>query len=774
MLSFFFRSIVLFLFLLISSMPQARPKVGLVLSGGGAKGIAHIGVLRWLEEHRIPVDYISGTSIGAYVSGMYALGYSADEIEATMLRLNWSLGYSDSVPRADLSLRFQRTNDKFNVPIDLGLDVVNFEIKLPQGWLQGQSMLRLIHDSIGVLPNFDSFKDLPIPLQIIAADLETQDRVVIQSGNLVSAIRASMSVPGILAPVEMDGKLLVDGGIVDNLPIEVTKAQGADFVIAVDIGSSKLEKKELESAFDAMNQLSVFLVRSNTEEQILKMEGGDLLLVPDVDGMGTGDFSIITPEKAHLGYVIAEKNKEALLKFQVSMKDYAMYRLQKQLILEDIKAQSKRPISEVKVDSKTNIYDEKVKEIIEKTDNNRSLFKTVDDIYALNRFSKVDMYYETLEDKTNRLVIETIEKTWGPDFLYFGLSLEKGASISAATQLSLGYLMTQINRLGGEVEVDAEVGKKNFFGVGWYQPMTSLDDFYFNFRGRYISTERDVASRVDKTLKDENNYFRVKSGVGYNFTKHLTSELGVDYDWNAKRLLNSPSVKMSYRYSGLSPYFSLKFDNRSNLLFPVSGHYLHVKLGLLRQNIDMVDIDFYANSLSDMYYGEQDPNHFLYYQVNYNGSVDFGANVFSLSLDYEKIRSLDDDEQTIPALSVSMYRSYLGGFLNLSGYHRHALSGEEMFLSVFTYKYTLTDQFLGLPNTLMFFGLSGEAGNVWNTYTFNDTGWELDTEKRSYTNLILATSAFLGADTALGPVILGVGANSQDEWGFYLNIGKRF
>ena len=303
---------------------QARPKVGVVLSGGGAKGIVHIGVLRWLEENRIPVDYISGTSIGAYVSGMYALGYSADEIEATMLRLNWASGYSDSVPRSDLSLRQQRINDKFNIPLDMGLDLNNLEIKLPQGWLQGQSMLNLIHDSVGVLPGFASFDDLAIPLQIVAADLVTQERVVIQKGNLVTAMRASMSVPGVLAPVELDGRLLVDGGIVDNLPVEITKANGANMVVAVDIGSPKMEKDAIESAFDTLNQLSIFLVRSNTEVQISKMTPDDVLLLPEVSQMGTGDFNIITPENAHIGYVIAEKSKEALLKYQISVEDYAM------------------------------------------------------------------------------------------------------------------------------------------------------------------------------------------------------------------------------------------------------------------------------------------------------------------------------------------------------------------------------------------------------------------------------------------------------------------
>ena len=202
---------------LFSTLADARPKIGLALGGGGAKGAAHIGVLKILEQHNIPIDYIAGTSIGSVVGGMYATGLSADEVETLMFSTPWEQGYSDSVPREKLPWRIKQQNDKFNIPLEMGIE--HAQLKMPSGLLQGQKAMELLRGVLGVHPNFDSFDDLAIPYRAVATDLASYRMVVLDKGNLIAAMQASSSVPGALAPAEMGSLLLVDGGITQNLSL---------------------------------------------------------------------------------------------------------------------------------------------------------------------------------------------------------------------------------------------------------------------------------------------------------------------------------------------------------------------------------------------------------------------------------------------------------------------------------------------------------------------------------------------------------------------------
>jgi len=175
---------------------KERPTIGLVLSGGGAKGAAHIGVLKVLEKYHIPVDYIAGTSIGAYVAGMYALGYNADQIEKIMLSGEWSKGYSDTIPRDKLSYRDKQQRDQFNIPLTVGYN--NNSLTSPSGLLRGQSMSQLLRHSTGLVEQFGDFDELAIPYRAVATDLATSEAVVLSSGSVVQAMQASATVPGAL------------------------------------------------------------------------------------------------------------------------------------------------------------------------------------------------------------------------------------------------------------------------------------------------------------------------------------------------------------------------------------------------------------------------------------------------------------------------------------------------------------------------------------------------------------------------------------------------
>ena len=256
-----------------------RPRIALVLSGGGAKGAAHIGVLQVLEEMRIPVDIVLGTSMGSYVAGMYALGYSAEEVTNKTLQMDWNKGYQDKVTRQDLSLRKKVQADEFQLQTDIGLS--DGKVKLPEGMYQGQGMAALLREATSNLPELRSFNELPLPYRAIATDMETVQPVVLDRGNLALVMQASMSIPGALKPVEIDQKLLADGGIVNNLPIDIAIKMGADVIIAVDISDKLKPKEQLDSALTLVDQLTTYLTRSGTERQIALLGGRENIVLVD-------------------------------------------------------------------------------------------------------------------------------------------------------------------------------------------------------------------------------------------------------------------------------------------------------------------------------------------------------------------------------------------------------------------------------------------------------------------------------------------------------------
>ncbi|MFY9150284.1 MAG: patatin-like phospholipase family protein, partial [Smithellaceae bacterium] len=242
--------------------PEEGWKVGLVLSGGGARGAAHIGVLRVIEELKIPLHCIAGTSIGAIVGGMYAAGLSPDDIEKVMTSMDWNNIFRDKPPSSDMT--FRRKQDASQYLIDFDLGIKDGRLAMPKGLLQGQNLNMLLKSVLLHTESISDFDHLGVPFRAVAADIETGEAVVLGKGELVSAIRASMSIPGVFAPVEIDGKMLVDGGVSNNLPVDTARRMGANVIIAVDIGTALAGRDELTSSVGITSQLITIMVQRNT------------------------------------------------------------------------------------------------------------------------------------------------------------------------------------------------------------------------------------------------------------------------------------------------------------------------------------------------------------------------------------------------------------------------------------------------------------------------------------------------------------------------------
>src|SRR5437762_8607715 len=238
-------TVVLLLVASVLGASETRPKIGLALGGGGARGCAHIGILRALEEMHVPIDYIAGTSMGAVVGGMYASGMTTDEIDRALTTTDWRDALTDRTRYKDLAYRRKEDDNRYFTVFEAGLR--GRHLTLPTGLRSGQKLRFLLSSYLIPVATVRDFSKLPVPFKAVAADIETGDAVVLDHGDLGEAIRASMSIPGVFSPIEIDGRLLVDGGIADNVPVDVVRAMGADIVIAIDVGSPLLKRDQIGS-----------------------------------------------------------------------------------------------------------------------------------------------------------------------------------------------------------------------------------------------------------------------------------------------------------------------------------------------------------------------------------------------------------------------------------------------------------------------------------------------------------------------------------------------
>ena len=269
-----------------------RPRIGLVLSGGGARGSAHVGVLKALDEMHVPVDAIVGTSMGAVVGGLYASGMSAAEIEKLMTSIDWQDAFRDRPSRKDLA--FRRKQDDRDFPVRLPLGLKGGKFLLPRGLIQGQKLNQMLRLQTLPVSQVEDFDDLPIPFRAVAADIETGATVVLDSGDLATAMRASMSAPGVFEPVELDKRVLVDGGLAENLPVDIARSLHVDILIVSDVSYPLQKRDALTTPLDVSTQMLAMLIRRETARQRATLTARDVVIEPLLGNMTSFEFNRVT------------------------------------------------------------------------------------------------------------------------------------------------------------------------------------------------------------------------------------------------------------------------------------------------------------------------------------------------------------------------------------------------------------------------------------------------------------------------------------------------
>src|ERR1700729_4604469 len=274
-----------------TASPPARPRICLVLSGGGARGIAHVGVIKTLEAMHVPIDCIAGTSMGAVIGGLYASGMTAAQIDTTIRSLDWQEAFRDSPPRRDLTFRRKQDDRNFLVRLPLGLK--HKHLLLPKGFIQGQKLEETLRQLTLPFSNSTDFDLLPTPFRAVATDLVTGNAVLLDKGDLSIAMRASISAPGLFAPVESQGLLLVDGGLAENLPIDVARQMHADILIVSDVSFPLQSRDALDSALSISNKMLAILVRKDADRQRAPLGAADVLVEPALGPASSTDFTAV-------------------------------------------------------------------------------------------------------------------------------------------------------------------------------------------------------------------------------------------------------------------------------------------------------------------------------------------------------------------------------------------------------------------------------------------------------------------------------------------------
>ena len=734
-------SILLLLIFSSVLLAQTRPTIALVLSGGGARGGAHVGVLKVLEEKKIPIDFIVGTSMGSFVGGLYASGKSPQEIETLLTQTDWKQYIRTDFVREDTPMRKKETEYKYQGRVGLGVDV-NDNIVLPTGVLKRQPMLLKFEEEFEHSVHIKDFDKLPIPFRAVATNIQDGSAVVLKSGSLANSVYASSSIPGGFQPINIDGIDLVDGGVSDNMPIGVAKKMGADIIIAVDVSENFDKELNVNSYLVVMGQLVNILMRKNANKSIATLSDKDILITPDLTGFGGLDADkyaeiILTGEK------ITQALYETKLKhLSLEEESYALYRSQH--IMKPLT--STAVIDEIVINNPTYISDDvilsKLRVHVGDAIDSKVLREDILHIYNMGVFDKIE-HEIVLRDGKNILEITTTPSWDNHGEIRFALGLEDDFDGHSAYSLKLGYTMFGLNEYGGEWKNDFEIGRRKKAYTEFFQPLSPMQKIYFKSSLLYTSLNElvPVSALVDNTSNQgslEVEIERVGGTVAFGTYMFRDYQLEVgasSFKDSAKvELLNGVNSSNDAR----PIYASLKVDDLDNLNFPNTGAKLDITW---TKEVDDFGSDYDYEQVS----------------IEIEKPISFGAHNVTTYLKYGT--TYEQNQQ------ISLADAYnLGGLFNLSGYVPYALVNENMFVGVLKYRYQLkSGGFFGSLNAPLYAGFSAEIGNVW--------GYG---ESVTYDMMHKSGTVYVAADTILGPIYFAYGFSDSNQNTTYLYLGEKF
>ena len=706
----------------------ARPKVCLVLSGGGARGVAHVGVLKALEALRVPIDCIAGTSMGAVIGGAYASGMSTAEMEQEIEGLSTEVLFRDKPPRQDQNIRRKLDDRSLLFGLELGLR--NGSIDLPKGVVSGIQLESVLRRLVRT-PGFRQFDALPIPYRAVATDLVSGKAHVFSEGELANVMRASMSVPGAIAPAEIDGTLYVDGGLTDNLPVDVARRMGADVVIAVNLGTPLLKREELGSVFGVTGQMINILTEQNVRASLASLKSTDILIEPALGEFSAADFDHLGATLP-IGRAAVEAMAPRLASLAVAPAAYAALRN----VQTTLPPRDEAPIAEIRFRHLERVNPEAAAAVLEtqvgKPLDQAVLDRDIRQLFGTGDFEHVG--YRIIEGPGRRVLdIDAVEKTWGPNYLRFGLGLASDLQGQNTFDAAASYRRTWINALGGEWRTDVRIGATNGLSTELYQPLAAGSAFFVAPQVELERRTLDLFLESQRIARFDLRSLTAAFDVGTSVTKYGEARAGVVAGVTDASLDTGPP---QFAPPDARPHIGAYriraiFDQLDSANFPRFGFAASANVKLSSRSLGATDV-------------------YERWDADFLGAHSFGPHTFRVA--GKAGGRFGSDE--LPAYDLFQW----GGFLQQSGYPTGALLGEKLAFGRVEYSYKLLNQRLleGL-----YAGVSLEAGRVGAPVVpGNNAG------------LLKSAAVYVGADTPLGPFYLGYGISADGNHSAYLFLGR--
>jgi len=708
-------------FLAPATAADARPKVCLVLSGGGARGIPHIGVLKVLEELRVPVDCIVGTSAGAIIGGAYASGASPAEIERMIGGADWNHLLTDQPARFNRSVYSKDVERARIGGAEVGIR--GSQLALPRGVVIGQH-LQFFLQSLVAPATSGSFDALPIPYRALATDFESGRLVVLDHGDLAAAIRASMSVPGAFAPVEVDGAMLVDGGLVRNLGIDVARELGAEVVIAVNVGSPLLRRSELGSLLGAAEQTLNILTEQNVDVSLATLGPEDVLITPELGALSSSDFAH-GADYIPAGELAARRASRALAPLAVSEAEFAAWREHQR------RARTPTHYDRVVIDTSmlARVPPKSVKRLLGGDPDPKNPDKAIDTLLGTDDFEFIQGEVHPGADGTT-LVLRPIEKPWGPDYLRAGAVLSANLEGASAFTLYADSRQTWLDAGGLEWRNRLSIGQIDSLQSELRQPFDAARQFFV--APRLLAAEELMDLYVDNEPLESyrRRSFRLGIDLGARFGNLGELTAGIAGGATGVTRTVGPAIVPDTRGRIGEWHVKWVFDGLDNLDFPRHGFLLSGQAEWARRFLG----------------GDTE-----YDRLTLEAQKAFGTerSSFLIAARY----------QTALGTDLPFYEQFTaGGFQDLSGLRPDQILSNRIAFLRLVYRWRIASFSALLP--AVYAGLSAEGAGI---------GPQVGGVRSGQTR---AGSLFLSGDSALGPLYLGVGFADGGFASLYFLIGR--
>ena len=713
-----------------SHAASSRPKVAVVLGGGGGHAIAHLGALEELERQHVPIDLIVGTGIGGVIGGLYAAGMTLPEINSFLLDTDWEDVCNPDTRREDLSFRRKRDDQDFLIKYRVGIK--DGQAQLPTALVPNEKLARLLQSAVANTKGTNSFDDLPIPFRTVTMDLLTGEEVILDSGSLDRAILATLTSPGTLPPVEREGKLLITGSLINNLPVDVAREWGADVVIVADVDPYTREADDLNSVFGILDQVSHLLQRYNSVASLATLHDSDIVIRPAVGPAKETDFSSIGERLEHGSKSVIDVS-DRLDAIRISDSKYQALSAERRARRRTVPV-----ITAIDISNDSDVDDAlilaQLSQPLNAPLNEAQLESDMRKIYGIGAFSSVN--FDLREDGENAVLeLDTVESRAGNRFWRFGISLQDDLEGNSSYTGSASLTWTQLNRLGAEWRSVFRIGEFQEFSTEFYQPIDRRGRYFVSAGGGYVERNVNVFVANDITGQVRVQEIAAQIGVGRIFGNSGQISVGLmqgqGKNWSN---IGEDIPTVDFDLGGAS--VAASFDTYDNVYFPKSGGRASLSWAGQRQSLgSSLDVDIASGGIAV--------------------AKTWGAHSLLGALDVQS--QLDDVAGAQNLLTT-------GGLFRLSGFQRDELSGRHTAVGrAIYYRQIRSNPLRGLLNATLYVGASIELGNAWQNST-----------DVSLKNSLLAGALFVGADTFIGPVYFAGGLAEGGHSALYLFVGRPY